>query len=403
MPACSFGPPRDRIEEAPTRLKESRLAILKLIGIVPTPDEKRSLLLESWTRKRRRAVGQASASFDQIYAAAAPKTRAFIDACGFAPDERLLRPGDFDQVILLSGRVFEADETGRSYRLKPDTRSIWVRNADIGGGLNKGPLLIPDTPKARAAAEAIDAVVESGSVQIANSWGLRGAEPDRNASIRGIVLGDSFMQGMFLGEAETPVVALEKSLERSLGRDVSILNTGLAGYATEQYYYTLLEYAKRFEPAFVVLSVYANDFGPEALTGGGDWDAAAFWVSEIECECWNRGIILVIAPAPQETQVERARREYHYPARLTIAIDTPAARYCNPLDDFIDAHIRLMLTGTLRPTSSLLFNGSIGDQHFSAAGASVWAACLGRRLTLLLKQKNATAAAVRAAKKAKIK
>ena len=40
------------------------------------------------------------------------------------------------------------------------------------------------------------AQIVDGSTQTTNSWGLRGPEPDMRAAWRGIVLGDSYMQGL---------------------------------------------------------------------------------------------------------------------------------------------------------------------------------------------------------------
>ena len=42
---------------------------------------------------------------------------------------------------------------------------------------------------------------------------------------------------------------------------VSIVNAGVLGYSPEQYYYSLVAFADRFRPQFVVVSVFANDFG----------------------------------------------------------------------------------------------------------------------------------------------
>ena len=42
------------------------------------------------------------------------------------------------------------------------------------------------------------------SVQTINSWGLRGPEPDTTAPLRGIVLGDSYMQGLFVADDRPP-------------------------------------------------------------------------------------------------------------------------------------------------------------------------------------------------------
>ena len=99
-----------------------------------------------------------------------------------------------------------------------------------------------DSPR-RSGTAAIP--VES-SRQSTNSWGLRGPEPDLDAPVRGIVLGDSFMQGMFIGDDDTPPECLRRDLESRLKTKVSILNTGHLGYSPEQYYYSLVEYGDRF-------------------------------------------------------------------------------------------------------------------------------------------------------------
>ena len=92
------------------------------------------------------------------------------------------------------------------------------------------------------------AEIVSGSTQTTNSWGLRGPEPDLKARWRGIVLGDSYMQGLFIGDDQTPTECLKRELKTRLGATVEILNTGHLGYSPEQYYYTLVQYGKRFAP-----------------------------------------------------------------------------------------------------------------------------------------------------------
>jgi hypothetical protein len=74
------------------------------------------------------------------------------------------------------------------------------------------------------------------SRQTTNSWGLRGPEPELDAPLRGLVLGDSYMQAMFIGDDETPPECLRRHLRDRLRTRVSILNTGLMGYSPEQYY-----------------------------------------------------------------------------------------------------------------------------------------------------------------------
>ena len=42
------------------------------------------------------------------------------------PDDAVLRWGNFNGTFLLSSRVFEPDDTGRSYRLRPHVASVWL-------------------------------------------------------------------------------------------------------------------------------------------------------------------------------------------------------------------------------------------------------------------------------------
>ena len=89
------------------------------------------------------------------------------------------------------------------------------------------------------------------------------------ARLRGIILGDSYMQGLFVGDDQTPCECLKRCLSQQLNVRTEILNTGHLGYSPEQEYYTLKEYDERFHPQFVILSLFANDFGDlfEVLEG----------------------------------------------------------------------------------------------------------------------------------------
>src|SRR5262249_17954786 len=162
-----------------------------------------------------------------------------------------------------------------------------------------GLFLVPDTPAMRAAAAGVGAIVDEPSRQSTNSWGLRGPEPDPNAEVRGIVLGDSFMQGMFNGDDDTPPLNLQRELTRKWGPKASILNTGPIGYAPEQYCQPLFAFGERFRPQFLVISVCPNDFGDEfdVIAGRGrEWDEAKIWLDDIVLWCRARGVPVVLVP-----------------------------------------------------------------------------------------------------------
>ena len=233
-----------------------RWGLLQAAGLSPD----RAEIDADWQRKRLYDIGQTRAKLREVYAGYDPAMKRLLTYAGLDPDHALLRWGNFDRTLYLPSTVFEPDDTGRSYRFRPNTRSIWVRNMKLRGGI-LAYFPIPDTAGLSEATAGTGALVVSTSVQNTNSWGLRGPEPNTAAPLRGIVLGDSYMQGLFVGDDQTPPECLKRNLSRSLKVDTEILNTGHLGYSPEQEFYTLVEYADRFHPQFVVLSLFANDFG----------------------------------------------------------------------------------------------------------------------------------------------
>jgi hypothetical protein len=350
----------------------------------------RAMVEADWRLRRQRGVERTWTSLANFFRAAPEETKELFRVAGMDPAHALVRYGRGDEAFVISPQIFERDEHGRSYRLRPLTRSVWLRRITIRGG----PFMIfqvLDTPGHRAAAGRAGAIVDEGSIQTTNSWGLRGAEPDPSASLRGIVLGDSFMQAMFNGDDATPTVYLEQYLRDARKTSVSILNTGHIGYSPEQYYYTLVEYGDRFHPQFLVISVCPNDFGlgGEVLAGRGDWfDEAEYWLGKIQQWCFARKVMFLLVPVPSHLQVETGRHDTLYPGKVCEIFHTSPGRYCFPLDEFIDEHLRLgVLTMRQRqsPSRSRLYNWRIDDNHFSPKGAALWARVIGRRLVRLLK------------------
>lgn len=338
--------------------------------------------------ERQREVEQTRRIHRQVYAEATPALRRLLDHAGLGPEDAVLRWGNYDKILLLPSKVFEADETGRAYRMRPRTRAVWVRRITLPRGLS-GFFLMPDTPDLTSLVETVGASIVPNSSQTTNSWGCRGPEPELSAPLRGLILGDSNVQGIFLGEDETPVERLRLELQHRLATRVSLLNTGHLGYSPEQMYSTLLEYAPRFRPHFIVFSFCPNDFGDVfgPVVNASDLKEAEYWTGRILDECRSRGILTVATPVPYEHQVTSKRREGDYPGRICNLLPIGSLFYCNPIEDFVDEHLRLTLETQAAATASPpspLFNGSIEDWHMSAIGAQVWGKSVGRRLALLL-------------------
>jgi hypothetical protein len=364
----------------------ARWALLGLVGLPPDREE----IEADWQRKRLYDIDQTRAKLRSTYSQYDPPMRRLLDYAGLDPDHALLRWGNFDRTLYLPSTVFEPDDSGRSYRFRPNTRSIWVRNLKLKGGI-LAYFPVPVGPGLSENTAQTGALVVETSIQTTNSWGLRGPEPDLDAPLRGIILGDSYMQGLFVADDQTPSERLKRQLAGRLGGRAEVLNTGHLGYSPEQEYFTLREYADRFRPRFVVLSLFANDFGDlfEALEGKGDWEEGKYWLGQITQFCRTRQLVCLAVPAPWINQVEGARKAGSYPGKVSNILESIGMNYLDPIEEFTDEYLRQVaeLRREGKPTSpNPLFNGQLGDGHFSPLGCEVWARAVAARLALLLER-----------------
>ena len=135
------------------------------------------------------------------------------------------------------------------------------------------------------------------------------------------------MQGLFLGENQTPPECLKRELEARLDKTVSVLNTGVLGYSPEQYYYSLVAFADAFQPHFVVVSLFANDFGEASAVaqGRGDWDEGKYWIDRILSLSQSRGWICLLVPVPTPERTLGRRKSGHYPGMISNISNASAA------------------------------------------------------------------------------
>ncbi len=350
----------------------------------------RSEIDSEWRRYRQKGVTDSHRALVGLYNRADPPLQKLMRYAGMDPESGLLRWGNFHLTLLLPSTVFAADDRGRSYRLRPCIESIWLRQ------ISPEPtvlmfFLVPDGPGLKEAMRGTTAIRVEESRQTTNSWGLRGPEPDLEAPLRVLILGDSFMQGLFIGDDNTPPECLKRFLETRLKTRTSVLNTGHLGYSPEQYYYSLLAFADRFEPHFVVVSMFANDFGDlyEAEMGKGDWEEAKYWFEAIARHCESRNWPCLFVAAPVSDQLLGRRKAGNYPGKISNILDVSGPMFLNPIEAFVDKNLDVLLEGALRgqrPASSLLFNEQWNDGHFSARGSAVWASAVGERVVLVLEQ-----------------
>jgi lysophospholipase L1-like esterase len=364
--------------------QKAKWSLQQTVGLEPA----RSEIDAYWRDRRDRREVSTRERYNRLFASFEPDRQAFLRAAGMAPEEAVIRWGNYDMTLAMSGKVFVRDDSGRYYRLRPGVRSAWYRRV-AAFGADVCQLIFLDTPEVRRLAEAIGAEVVPDIVHTTNSWGCRGPEPNMDAPIRVLVLGDSFMEGYMVGDDETPPEQLRQTLRAEAGKDVAVLNTGTLGYGPEHYYYTLVSYLERFGPRFVVLGLYSNDFGEdrEVLRAECDWTEGKYWLERILETCRAHRVLCVIAPVPCEAQLVGPRNAGNYPGQVANMTKIPGPRFCDPTEAFIDEDLKLREAEAARgvvKVESLLYNTSKGDGHLSPAGAALWGRVVARRLAHLL-------------------
>jgi hypothetical protein len=361
---------------------------MRLIGADPGRDE----IEAAWRVKRHRGMEETRSTAARAVASAPQAFQRLLKLAGMSPEDAVVRWGNFDRTFLLSSKVFEIDDEGRSYKLRPNTKSVWLKQRTLPKP-DTGLLLIPDTPEIRKAVEEARVNILPGSEQSTNSWGCRGPEPDVNAPVRGLVIGDSFMQGLLVDDAHAPPACLERSLSDELKTRVAVLNTGVLGYSPEQYYFTLRQFAERFKPHFVLVSVFSNDFGDEnlALQGQGDWEEGRYWLGQIKRYCLEKNLIYVLSPIVGHPQLTGTRTTHGYPSQVTEIAEMGTDHYLDPIEEFLTENLRLTLEtrpGAPDYNPAPLYNLPLGDGHFNARGTELWGRILARRIAALLKRRE---------------
>jgi hypothetical protein len=370
-----------------SKVRRAKWSTLRGIGLEPD----RAEVDAYWADRRGRREIRTRQDFRERFATLTPDQKSLLRASGMGPDDAVIRWGNYDMTFVLASKVFDRDDDGRYYRLRPNTRSLLLKQMHILG-LETCQFYLPDTPEIRTLATRTGLDIMENWAQSTNSWGCRGPEPDLNAAVRVLVLGDSFMQGFLLADDETPPMCLERTLKKELGGPTSVLNTGVLGYGPEHYYNTLRAYCDRFRPHLVVVAVFANDFGDEkdVYEGGGDWSEGKYWLDQILWYCLSRNVYCLISPVPSERQINQTRRVGNYSAELANITEVLSEFFCDPTDEFVaeDLRINAREKRESRFTGSGLYNGALADQHLSPRGAELWGQIVGRRIAAILESRK---------------
>jgi hypothetical protein len=339
-----------------------------------------------------RAKRAATSAFEEFYSA---DERRLLTAAGYDPETALLVRANSDAVLAWSPDVMELD-AARGYRFRPHARAVWAEGRHRDRGTDY--FLVPDSIKVRSlVGRTTGWQIMPGSEESYNQFGLRSDEPDPNAAMTGVLLGDSFMQCPLVERSQTVAAHLER-LSAAEGMPMQWINTGHPGYSTDQQYQTLVWLSEQCcgdsaglykKPTIVVLNVYANDVHhlSDAVMqhGAGDWDQFREWVGRIREYCHRHEMQFVVAVVPGIAQIRAPMRTSmrNYQQKVAIAANMTPLRFVDPLHEMSRDDARLArVTGKSDPLYAV-------NMHFSAAGCGSYARYLWQTLRVVLEQEAA--------------
>src|SRR5437763_1365081 len=89
------------------------------------------MIIPMTDRQRSRVIELTRGFLEDVARKQGPTMREFLRVVGMDRESAVVRWGNFNWAMALSSAVFEPDDKGRSYHLKPMTRSIWLINLTI--------------------------------------------------------------------------------------------------------------------------------------------------------------------------------------------------------------------------------------------------------------------------------
>ncbi len=108
---------------ASSLVKRARWAAERLIGLEP----ERSDVDAYWRDRRERRAVSTRERYQAKFAEQSPEQLAFLRTAGMSPEDAVIRWGNYDMTLVMSGQVFERVDSGRLYRLRP-----WCARSGFG-------------------------------------------------------------------------------------------------------------------------------------------------------------------------------------------------------------------------------------------------------------------------------
>ena len=361
-------PGRSAIRE---RVRDARWAVLRRIGLEPD----RAEVDAYWRDRRDRREAATRAKYRALFARLTPERQAFLRVAGMGPDEAVVCWGNYDMTFVLSSKVFAATtraasiascRTSARSASGRSTCSTWTpaSSSSPRPPRSSAPPRPPGrcpwpgrssrrTPGAAAAPSPTPRRRSAGSCWATRSCrATSSATPTRPPSASAARSARSSARPSRSSTRASSATAPSRSITRSAPSPTA----SARGSSSSRRSSTTS--ARR----------------TTVLSGEGDWVEPAYWLGKIQEYCRSKGIVCLFAPVPWEGQVTGQRNSGDYPARVATIAHAGGPFFCDATEAFVGEQLVIRReferSGRTMPTRTPLYNGDLGDGHFSPRGCA---------------------------------
>jgi len=247
---------------------------------------------------------------------------------------------DVDTGVLLSRHLYRsvAMDGAAKYMYKPSLKKLGFRTGASGLHWN---METEDTPAIRAALAELDTpfIVTASYDEL----GFRNGDPKpaSGCTARALFLGDSFTDGLWVGDADTFVNLYGRLVRERSGVMLCPVNAGVNGYGPFEEAFVLEHYFEQAgRPAFVFVMFFANDVDADydGVIDGTIADHDRRWrdsldqIARIKRFVSGHGATLVLAAIPPAEQVFAHRSQEHYQDVLRAFSEREGIQFVNLID-----------------------------------------------------------------------
>jgi lysophospholipase L1-like esterase len=255
---------------------------------------------------------------------------------------------DTNTGVLLSRRMFQdvMMDGVRKYRYRPNLKKLGFRTGASGFHWN---METEDTPAIRSALAELDTPFMVSASYDESGFRRVDSELTSNCASHVLFLGDSFTDGLWVGDADTFVNVFGHLVRERSGVRLCPVNAGVNGYGPlEEAHVLEHDFEAAGRPAVVFVMFFANDVDADfdAVINGTledskrRWQESLAYLARIRRNAAAHGGTVVLAAIPTAAQVfSRGSQEYYQKVLREFAAQQ-GIQFVNLIDRLssLDAH-----------------------------------------------------------------